>query len=84
MAVPGFLVKIHNSLTTPILSAGVPRQFMILNGTLIAAITFGMQSLYGIPICIILHFGMALMTKKDPDFFQVVLRHMKQKSYYDV
>jgi type IV secretion system protein TrbD len=84
MATPGFLIKIHNSLTAPILSAGVPRQFMILNGTLVAAITFGMQSLYGIPISIVLHFGMALMTKKDPDFFQIVLRHIKQKSYYDV
>jgi type IV secretory pathway TrbD component len=84
MSVPGFLVKIHNSLTTPILSAGVPRQFMILNGTLVAAITFGMQSLYGIPIGIILHVAMAMMTKKDPNFFQAMLRHIKQKSHYDV
>lgn len=84
MAVPGYLVKIHNSLTTPILSAGVPRQFMILNGTLVAAITFGMQSIYGIPVGVILHVGMALMTKRDPDFFKAVLRHIKQKNYYDV
>ena len=84
MATPGYLVKIHNSLTTKILSAGVPRQFMILNGTLVAAITFGMQSLYGIPVGIVLHVGMALMTKKDPDFFSAMLRHIKQKNYYDV
>tara|TARA_R110002167_G_scaffold150645_3_gene344408 strand:+ start:364 stop:618 length:255 start_codon:yes stop_codon:yes gene_type:complete len=84
MSTPGFVVKIHNSLTTPILSAGVPRQFMTINGTLVAAITFGMQSLYGIPIGLVLHFSMAMMTKKDPSFFQAVLRHIKQKNYYDV
>lgn len=81
---PGYMIKVHNSLTTPILSAGVPRQFLILNVTLVAAITFGMQSLYGLPIGLILHIGGVLMTKRDPHFFQVMLRHVKQKSFYDV
>jgi type IV secretory pathway TrbD component len=84
MAVPGFVIKIHNSLTTPLLTAGVPRQFFILNGTLGAAIVLGMQSWYGIPIFIIMHTVVVLMTKKDPQFFQVMVRHVKQRNYYGV
>ncbi|MBK2126112.1 VirB3 family type IV secretion system protein [Fangia hongkongensis] len=84
MAVAGFVIKIHNSLTTPMLTAGVPRQFFILNATLCAAIVLGMQSWYGIPIFIILHTAAVLMTKKDPQFFQVMVRHVKQKNYYGV
>ncbi|WP_116963293.1 VirB3 family type IV secretion system protein [Fastidiosibacter lacustris] len=84
MAVPGFVIRIHNSLTTPLLTAGVPRQFFILNGTLGAAIVLGMQSWYGIPIFIVLHTVAVLMTKKDPQFFQVMVRHIKQKNYYGV
>ncbi|MDA0912011.1 MAG: VirB3 family type IV secretion system protein [Proteobacteria bacterium] len=84
MAVSGFVIKIHNSLTTPLLTAGVPRQFFILNGTLGAAIVLGMQSWYGIPIFIIMHTVAVLMTKKDPQFFQVMVRHVKQRNYYGV
>ncbi|MFZ9035025.1 MAG: VirB3 family type IV secretion system protein [Francisellaceae bacterium] len=84
MATPGFAIKIHNSLTTPMLTAGVPRQFFILNATLCAAIVLGMQSWYGIPIFIILHTIAVMMTKKDPQFFQTMVRHVKQKNYYDV
>ena len=84
MSVPGFAIKIHNSLTAVLLTAGVPRQFFILNGTLSAAIGLGMQSWYAIPIFFGLHISAVLMTKKDPQFFQVMLRHVKQKSYYGV
>ena len=84
MSVPGFVVKIHNSLTQPMLTAGVPRQFFIMNSTAAAAITFGMQSLYGIPICGFLHMAAVMMTKKDPYFFNVMIRHVRQKGYYAV
>ena len=84
MAAPGFVVTIHNSLTQPMLTAGVPRQFFIINATAMAAITFGMQSLYGIPICGVLHVVAVMMTKKDPYFFTVMVRHIKKKGYYTV
>ena len=80
----GFNIKLHNSLTTIILTAGVPRRFFILNATLAAAIILGMKSWYGIPIFFITHFSAVLMTKKDPQFFEILIRHVKQKNYYEV
>ncbi len=76
--------KIFQSLTMPILLAGVPRQFAILNGTLCAALVFAMQNLYIIPICLILHLIAVALTKKDAHFFTVMIRHLRQKTYYDV
>lgn len=64
--------------------AGVPRQFFMLNGTLGAAIVLGMQFFYAIPVFVIIHFIAVMMAKRDPYFFQVLLRHMRQKNYYDV
>ena len=84
MAVEGFSIRVHNSLTSQLFTAGVPRQFFILNATLAAAIILGMHSWYGMPIFIIVHVIALLMTKKDPQFFQVMVRHIKKKSYYDV
>lgn len=84
MATPGFSIKVHNSLTAPLLMGGAPRQFTIINATLWAAILFGLQSLWAIPGWIVLHFIAVMLTKKDPYFFQVILRHIRQKNYYKV
>jgi type IV secretion system protein VirB3 len=77
-------IKIFQALTSPILLAGVPRKFAILNGTLCAALVFALQSFYMIPVCGALHIVALILTKKDPHFFLVLLRHLKQKTYYDV
>lgn len=77
-------VSIFHALVSPILLAGVPRTFAILNGTVCAAFVLALQSLYVLPICIGLHIAMVILTKKDPDAFDVMLRHLKQKTYYDV
>ena len=77
-------IKIFHALTAPILLGGVPRQFAILNGTLCAATIFAMQNLYLLPVFILLHFLAVVFTKKDPYFFSVALRSLRQKPYYDV
>ena len=41
--VPGFSIPVHRALTEPILLAGAPRAFAILNGTLAGAIGLGLQ-----------------------------------------
>lgn len=81
---PGYQVPIHNSLTTPILLAGVPRRFAILNGTLAAALVLGLHSWLGIPICLVLQFIGVFLTKRDPYFFEIIRRHVKQKNFYGV
>ncbi len=82
MAAPGYRITIHNSLTQPLLMAGVPRRFAILNGTLCAAFVLGLQALMTLPIFIIIHVLAAYLTKKDPYFFDVLLRHLRQKDFY--
>ena len=84
MAVPGYQITIHQSLNQPILLAGVPRRFAVANGTIGAAIVLGMHSLWGIPIFIVLHVIAMVLTKRDPYFFEIMRRHIKQKSYYGV
>jgi type IV secretion system protein VirB3 len=81
---PGYQIAVHNSLTTPILLAGAPRTFTILNGTCGAAITLGLHSWYALPIFFLAQGLMIYFTKQDPYFLQTTLRHIKQKDYYGV
>jgi len=83
MVTPGYRIKLHTSLVTPIMLAGVPRRFAILNGTLCAAMVLGLHSLYMLPVCFIIHMVAYFLAKKDPYFFDVILRHIRQKKYYD-
>ena len=82
MQTPGFRIKCHNSLTTPILLAGAPRRFAILNATVAAAFVLGLQLFYLLPIFIVFHVVAVLLAKRDPYLFEVVLRHLRQKKYY--
>jgi type IV secretion system protein VirB3 len=41
--VDGFEVPLHQSLTQPLLLGGAPRSLAIVNGTLAAALGFGLQ-----------------------------------------
>ena len=84
MSTPGFNIVVHNSLTTRILMGGVPRKLAILNGTLCAAMVFGLHSLWIIPVCAVVHIAAMIAAKKDPYFFEVVLRHIRKKPYYRV
>ena len=88
MSVPGYSITVHSSLTTPILLAGAPRTLTIFNGTALAAVVFGMHSLIAIllavPICVMIHIVAMLLAKRDPYFFQVILRHIRKKPYYRV
>ena len=82
MSIRGYRINLHSSLTTPVLLGGVPRRFAILNWTMCAALVFGLRAFYLLPLFIILHFGALFLAKKDPDFFEVTLRLLKQKRFY--
>lgn len=84
MSAPGYNITVHNAFTTPILMAGAPRAFTIINGTSAAAVTLGLHLWYAIPVCAIVQVVAAFLTKKDPYFFNIMLRHIKQKPYYEV
>lgn len=82
MAAPGYRVSLHNALTTPVMFGGVPRNFAILNWTACAALVLGMRLIYLLPIFLGLHIAAVFLAKKDPDFFDVILRMLKQKKFY--
>ncbi len=84
METPGFSITIHGSLTKPMLIAGAPRQFTILNAVILAAFLLGLHSLLIIPVCIVLQLCAMWLTKRDPYGFQIILRHIRQKNYYRV
>ncbi len=77
-------VKVFHALIAPILLAGVPRKFAIINSTLCAALIFAMQNFYLLPIFLFIHLVGMIFTKRDPDFFSIILRSLRQKTYYDV
>ena len=78
----GYSITIHRSLTEPILLAGVPRSFCIMNFTIAFAIVLGLHILVFLPINIIAHFLAVMLVKKDRDIFSVLSRHFKYKKYY--
>ena len=79
-SVPGFEVSLHRSLTEPILLAGAPRSFAILNGTLAAAIGVGLRVwIAGALIWLTGHAIAVWVTRKDPVFLTVLSRHARHK-----
>ena len=74
----GFEVPLHRSLTEPIFFAGVPRKIALLNGTLMAAFALGAQSLIAVPIGALFHIIFAMLTRIDPNFFDVLFSNLKR------
>lgn len=80
----GFEIVLHRSLTEPILLAGSPRTFAIVNGTVAAAVGLGLQIWWaGLAILIAGHTFAVFAAKRDPQFFDVVLRHVRQKGQFE-
>lgn len=82
--VEGLEIGFHNALSEPITMAGVPRMVAILNGTLAAIITLGLQVPWlGIPLGLAVHTVAFWLTKRDPYFFDTLRRHLRQRPYLD-
>jgi type IV secretion system protein VirB3 len=82
MAILGFEVPLHRSLTEPILLAGAPRSIAIVNGTIAAALGLGLQMfLAGLVFWIAGHSLAVFAAKRDPDFARVLARHLRQKAF---
>ena len=83
-AVDGFEIGFHSSLSEPVTIAGVPRMIAVLNGTLTAVLSLGLQvSIIGIPLGLAIHTGCYWLNKRDPYFFDALKRHMRQRPYWD-
>jgi type IV secretion system protein VirB3 len=80
--IEGFEVPLYRSLTEPVLLAGAPRAVAIINGTLAAALGLGLRLwLAGLLLWIVGHSIAVFAAKRDPDFVEVLRRHLRQRSY---
>lgn len=80
----GYEIDLFTSLTQPIFFGGVPRGFAILNGTLMAVIALPLGlPLLAVPLGLAAHAVAGWMTKRDPYYFEILLRHVRQESYWD-
>jgi len=79
----GFEVPLHRALTEPILLAGAPRAIAIANGTAAAAIGLGLQMwIPGLVLWLAGHSLAVFAAKRDPQFADVLLRHLRQKGHW--
>lgn len=74
----GYAVPVHRALTEHILLGGAPRSIAILNGTLAAALGLGLRLwLVGLGLWAVGHFAAVWAAKRDPQFVDVVRRHLR-------
>ncbi|TDW58871.1 type IV secretion system protein VirB3 [Novosphingobium sp. PhB55] len=80
--IEGFETPIHASLVQPVLMGGAPRGIAIVNGTLAAALGLGLQQWpVGIALWAIGHSLAVFAARRDPEFANVLIRHLRQKGY---
>ena len=83
--VPGFSVPVHRALTEHILLGGAPRSIAILNGTLAAALGLGLRLwLVGLGLWALGHFAAVWAAKRDPQFVDVVRKHLRIPGHLSV
>ena len=78
----GYSVPVHRSLTSPILLAGAPRLATIVNGTLAAALGLGLQLwIVGLVFWIVVQGICVFAARRDPQFVDVLIRHVRHRGY---
>jgi type IV secretion system protein VirB3 len=80
--IEGFEVPLYRSLTEPILLAGAPRAVAVVNGTIAAALGLGLRLwIAGLILWVLGHSIAVFAAKRDPDFVEVLRRHLRQRTY---
>lgn len=80
--IEGFEIPLHRSLTEPLLLAGAPRTIAIVNGTVAAALGLGLQLwIAGLLLWVVGHSLAVFAAKRDPDFAEVLRRHLRQRTF---
>lgn len=80
----GFYVPIHKSLIDPLLIGGIDRNLCLGLWSIGMAIGVMMQMYWFLGVVAIVHIVVRNLTKKDHMFFQALIDHIHNKSYYDV
>jgi len=78
----GFEVPLYRSLTEPVLLAGAPRAVAIVNCTIAAALGLGLRLwVAGLILWVVGHSIAVFAAKRDPDFVEVLRRHLRQRTH---
>jgi type IV secretion system protein TrbD len=78
---------IHPSLIRPLLLGGAERELVLLNGTIIAALIFGVGfhwvslTIAGL-LATIGHWALTRAAKYDPRLSRIYVRHVRYQPYY--
>ncbi len=82
--IDGFEIPLHRSLTEPVLLAGAPRAVAIINGTIAAALGLGLRFwIAGLIVWVMGHSIAVFAAKRDPQFAEVLRRHLRQKAHLE-
>jgi type IV secretory pathway TrbD component len=78
---------IHPSLTRPLLLGGAERELVLMNGTMIAALIFGVGFHWvSLTLAALLatagHWALTRAAKYDPRLSRIYVRHVRYQSYY--
>ena len=80
----GFVIPLHRSLTERIMMGGAPRNVAIVNGTLAAAVGLGLQLwIAGVLIWVVGHGAAVIAAKRDPQFMDVMSRHIRHQNFLE-
>ena len=83
--IAGYFAPVHRALTEHILLGGAPRSLAILNGTLAAALGLGLRLwLVGLGLWAVGHFAAVWAAKRDPQFVDVVRKHLRIPGHLSV
>ena len=82
--IDGYEVPLHLALTQPVLFAGVPRAFGILNVVVSLVVALGLHVWWlGLPVGFAVHGVAMFMTKRDPAWFDILRAHVRQPIHLD-
>lgn len=78
---------IPSALTQPILIAGAQREPVIMLWTVVFMFLFGMRwTVFSLVVTFLLatvgHVSLVLLAKYDPEYFQILRRHLSHRDYY--
>lgn len=74
---------VHKSLLEPKTMGGVEARLAILNGTMFAALTMGLESIIVLPIGVLTHMLLRKLTERDPHIMRIYAQYRVFGDVYD-
>lgn len=75
-------IPFYQAVTQRNMVAGIPRNVAVLMGTFAAAMFFGLQSLFILPVLAVLWTALHLLYKQDDYFLEILIQHIKERDYF--